>query len=300
MYRVFIDGREGTTGLRIAQRLQEREDIELIRLPDDMRKDPESRRRALNGCDAAILCLPDAAAIEAAGMVENPDVVVIDASTAHRTNPDWAYGFPELSEKAMERAKASKRIAVPGCHASGFIALVYPLVEAGLLPSDALLSFHSLTGYSGGGKRMIAEYAQADGLDAPRAYALGQAHKHLPEMRRFSGLEHAPLFLPVVGNFYSGMLVTVPMRGDIEAVRRVYVKKYAGPVVEYREHLSEDGFLSAALLAGRDSMRISVEGSADRMQLIAAYDNLGKGASGAAVEILNIKMGADIAAGLVL
>ena len=300
MYRVFIDGREGTTGLRIAERLQARRDIELIRLPEEQRKDPESRSRALNGCDAAILCLPDAAAAEAVGMVENPDVVVIDASTAHRTHPDWAYGFPELSEGALARVKASKRIAVPGCHASGFIALVYPLVGAGLLPADALLSCHSLTGYSGGGKGMIAEYQAANGLGAPRAYALGQQHKHLPEMTKFSGLEHAPMFLPVVGNFYCGMLVTVPVRGDIGEVRRVYKEKYAGPVVEYREHLPEDGFLSAAMLAGNDGMRISVEGNAGRMQLIAVYDNLGKGASGAAVEILNIKMGADIAAGLVL
>ncbi len=304
MYSVFIDGREGTTGLRIADRLAGRADIKLIVLAESERKAPAHRRRALNACDAAMLCLPDAAAREAVAMIENPDTIVIDASTAHRTRADWAYGFPEISDEAAQNVRASTRISVPGCHASGFIALLHPLITSGLLPRDALLSCHSLTGFSGGGKGMIADYAQKGALyAAPRAYALSQQHKHLPEMVSALGLSSAPAFLPVVGNFYSGMLVTVPLHGaelsgGIDDVRALYARQYAGPVVRYREALGDGGFLGAELLSGRDDMWISVSGNDERMQLIAVYDNLGKGASGAAVQLLNIKMGADQCAGL--
>lgn len=211
MFRVFIDGREGTTGLRISERLAAREDVELIALSEEKRKDAAARKWALNACDAAILCLPDAAAREAVSMLENPDTIVLDASTAHRTAPGWAYGLPELGTTAREAILSSNRVAVPGCHASGFIALVAPLVAAGLLSPETPLSCTSLTGYSGGGKKMIADYAEKGALyDPPRPYGLAQAHKHLPEMTKIAGLAQPPVFLPVVGNFYSGMLVSVP------------------------------------------------------------------------------------------
>ena len=207
MYTVFIDGSQGTTGLRIVQRLSQRKDIELLRLPEEKRKDSAARREMLNSCDVALLCLPDAAAMESADMVDNPHVRILDTSTAHRTAPGWAYGFPELSEERRAQILKSRRIAVPGCHASGFIALVHPLVAAGILPRDALLSCHSITGYSGGGKKMIAEY-EADGrdvqLDAPRQYGLTQQHKHLREMQKITGIDYAPIFSPIVSDFYSG------------------------------------------------------------------------------------------------
>ncbi len=308
LFRVFIDGSAGTTGLRIRERLAAREDVELIELAEAERKDASKRKWALNACDAAILCLPDAAAREAVSMVENERTVVLDASTAHRTAPGWAYGLPELGKEALDAILASRRVAVPGCHASGFIALVAPLIKEGLLSPEAPLSCASLTGYSGGGKKMIADYReQGAAYDPPRPYGLAQAHKHLPEMTKVCGLAAPPVFLPIVGNFYSGMLVSVPLhraqllRGaGMEDVRAVYKNYYAGPVVTYRETLSEDGFASAGLLSGTDGMRIACEGNEERFTLLAAYDNLGKGASGAAVQLLNLKMGADISAGLVL
>ena len=214
MKRVFIDGSAGTTGLRIRERLQARDDIALITLPEELRKDPAARKDALNNCDAAFLCLPDAAAIEAVSMVENPDVTILDTSTAHRTDPRFAYGFPELSAEHLAKVQSSNRIAVPGCHASGFIALVYPLIEAGLLSPDEKLAFFSLTGYSGGGKAMIAQYQDENRdllLGAPRQYALGQTHKHLKEMAAVTGLQNFPIFSPIVADFYSGMEVSVPL-----------------------------------------------------------------------------------------
>ena len=286
LFRVFIDGSAGTTGLRIRERLAAREDVELIELAEAERKDVSKRKWALNACDAAILCLPDAAAREAVSMVENERTVVLDASTAHRTAPGWAYGFPELGKKALDAILASRRVAVPGCHASGFIALVAPLIREGLLAPETPLSCTSLTGYSGGGKKMIADYReQGAAYDPPRPYGLAQAHKHLPEMTKVCGLAAPPVFLPIVGNFYSGMLVSVPLhraqllRGaGMEDVRAVYKNYYAGPVVTYRETLSEDGFASAGLLSGTDSMRIACEGNEERFTLLAAYDNLVKGA----------------------
>lgn len=309
MKRIFIDGSAGTTGLRIFDRLSGRDDIGLITLSEEKRKNPADRKRALNEADIVFLCLPDDAAIEAVGMVENPDTVIIDASTAHRTKPGWAYGFPELSREHEEKIKNSKRIAVPGCHASGFIALIYPLINSGILSPDALLGCFSLTGYSGGGKKMIAEYESQKGdrlLSAPRQYALGQAHKHLKEMKAVTGIFNEPVFCPIVGSFYSGMEVTVPLfknqlenGADINTVKAVYSSKYTGNTVAYCKNPDSGGFLSAAALSGTDGMKISVYGNEERMILTAVYDNLGKGASGAAVECLNIVMGKDKTFGLI-
>lgn len=307
MNSIFIDGHSGTTGLRIAQRLSGRRDLKLLTLPEAARKDVEARRAMLNACDVAILCLPDAAAREAVSLIENPRVRILDSSTAHRTAPGWTYGFPELSQALREEILQSRRIAVPGCHASGFIALTAPLIAAGVLGRDALLSCHSVTGYSGGGKQMIAQYeaeGRGPGLEAPRQYALGQSHKHLAEMQKISGLEHAPLFCPIVSDFYSGMMVTVPLfrcqlRGnaDPQALAEIYQSAYPGPVVRWAD-LSAEGFLSAGSAANTDRMNIYVYGSGARILLTACYDNLGKGASGAAVQLLNLILGAKETEGL--
>ncbi len=305
--KVFIDGSAGTTGLRIRERLASREGLELVVLPEELRKDVSARRDALNSCDVAFLCLPDAAAIEAVSLVENPDVVVIDTSTAHRTADGWEYGFPELAGR-RERIARSKRIANPGCHASGFIALVEPLVRAGLIAADERLSAFSLTGYSGGGKKMIAEYGeQGTGLFAGgRQYALAQSHKHLPEMVAVCGLAHAPCFSPIVVPHYSGMEVTVPLFGrDIEAIKDCYRRYYGardsgGGLVFFADDpaASEGGFLSSAALSGSDAMEVSVYGNGERAILVARFDNLGKGASGAAIQNMNIVLGHPEAEGL--
>lgn len=303
MKKIFIDGKAGTTGLRIEERLSARDDIEIVTLPDELRKDPVAKKEVLNSVDIAFLCLPDAAAIEAVEMIENPNVCVIDTSTAHRTNPNWAYGFAELGAEFEEKIKNSKRIAVPGCHASGFIALVHPLIKAGVLPKDALLCAHSLTGYSGGGKKMIADYQDEERstlLNGPRQYALAQKHKHIPEMTKITGLENAPVFCPIVGDFYSGMEVTIPLfksqlinDGSIEKIKEIYKNTYKGPIVSYNEASDEEGFLSSVRYQDKDSMSIEVYGNDDRIILVARYDNLGKGASGAAVECLNIVLGEE-------
>lgn len=308
MKKVFIDGSAGTTGLRIFERLSARDDIQLITLPDELRKDANARKKALNSADVAFLCLPDDAAREAVAMVENENVTVIDASTAHRTLPDWAYGFPELSKKHLEKVRSSKRIAVPGCHASGFIALVYPLVETGLIDKSAYLTCHSITGYSGGGKKMIADYENAERdtlLGAPRQYGLTQQHKHLKEMKAVCGLENAPVFCPIVADFYSGMTVTVPLfkkdiKGSVEDIKKIYREKYNGEFVQYVENLDESGFVSGLAVAKKDCMRVTVAGNDERILLIAGYDNLGKGASGAAIECMNLVIGAKADKGLVL
>lgn len=301
MKKVFIDGKAGTTGLRIEERLSNRDDVEIVLIPEELRKDPVAKKEILNSVDIAFLCLPDQAAKESVAMIDNPEVVVIDTSTAHRTNEGWAYGFPELDKSFEDKIKNSKRIAVPGCHASGFIALVYPLVKAGILPKNALLSAHSITGYSGGGKKMIAEYEQdkPELYDFPRQYGLTQSHKHLPEMAKITGIENAPVFSPIVADFYSGMEVTVPLfksqlnYGSIEEIKEIYKNTYKGPIVSYVEAGDESGFLSAGNLSGKDSMQIEVYGNEERIILVARYDNLGKGASGAAVECLNIVLGTD-------
>ena len=310
MKKVFIDGKAGTTGLRIYERLTDRQDVSLILLSDEERKDREARKKALNSCDIAFLCLPDDAAREAVSLIENPDVVVIDASTAHRTEEGWSYGFPELSDVFEQSIKNSKRIANPGCHASGFVALVYPLIEAGILPSSALLSCNSITGYSGGGKKMIADYENADRnvlLDFPRQYGITQSHKHLKEMKYVTGLENAPVFSPIVSDFYSGMEVTVPLFAQnlndgytVEDVKRTLKEKYCGKIVKYVDTVDENGFISAGVLSGKDTMYVTVCGNEERFVLVAVYDNLGKGASGAAVECMNIVMGKDPETGLVI
>ena len=298
MAKIFIDGSAGTTGLRIYERLADRKDLELIRLSEELRKDTEARRKALNEADIAFLCLPDAAAIEAVSLVDNPNTVVIDTSTAHRTNPAWAYGFPEL-EGQRETIKASKRIANPGCHASGFVALVAPLVKAGILDADVALTCFSLTGYSGGGKKMIAEYEDAERdplLDAPRQYGLTQKHKHLPEMAAICGLSKDPIFCPIVALYYAGMEVTVPLfkeqiKGSVADIKKAYQDLYQNGLIKFVDCADEAGLLSANALEGRDDMQLTVCGNDDRILLVARFDNLGKGASGAAIQNMNLILG---------
>ena len=309
MKKVFIDGSAGTTGLRIYERLSARADIQLLRLPEEKRKDIAARKQMLNEADLVFLCLPDDAAREAVSLIENENVTVIDASTAHRTLPEWAYGFPELSATHRQKILSSKRIAVPGCHASGFIALVYPLIQAGILDKDSQLFCHSITGYSGGGKKMIGEYEDenvSELLGAPRQYGLTQQHKHLKEMKAVCGLENAPIFTPIVSNFYSGMTVTVPLfkeqlkKGSIEEIKEVYKAAYAEGLVQYKESVDENGFISGAALSKKDNMWVSVAGNDERILLVACYDNLGKGASGAAIECMNLTLGVEETTGLVV
>ena len=303
MKKVFIDGSAGTTGLRIRERLENRRDLELIVIAEELRKNVEARRMALNEADVAFLCLPDAAALDAVALVENPSTVIIDTSTAHRVSNGWEYGFPELVGRRA-RIASSKRIANPGCHASGFIALVEPLVRAGLVARNEKLCAFSLTGYSGGGKKMIADYETA-GTQlhiGGRQYALAQMHKHLPEMAAISGLDFAPCFSPIVVPHLSGMEVTVQLFGkSVEAIADCYRQYYAeGGLVRFVEDPAEveGGFLSSAALSGRDSMEVSVYGNGDRVILVSRFDNLGKGASGAAIQNMNIVLGCDEDKGL--
>ena len=298
MIKVFIDGSAGTTGLRIFDRLSGMESISLIRLPEEVRKDPAARCDAINSADVVFLCLPDAAAIEAAGMLANKNTVIIDTSTAHRTNDAWAYGFPEL-KGYKEKIEKSQLIANPGCHASGFVALVQPLIEAGIISADLPLSCFSITGYSGGGKKMIAEYEYENRsplFDAPRQYGLTQQHKHLKEMIKICGMNSAPLFCPIVADFYSGMEVTVPLftkdlKGTVNDIKEIYKNLYTGKLIHYTEEADEGGLLSAAAFSGRDDMEITVTGNEDRILLVSRFDNLGKGASGAAIQNMNVKLG---------
>jgi N-acetyl-gamma-glutamyl-phosphate reductase len=308
--KIFIDGSAGTTGLRIHSRLAANDGIEIVTLTGEARKNADCRRTALNTCDIVILCLPDTASIEALSLIENPAVRVIDTSTAHRVSPGWAYGFPELSPVFRRNIAGGKLVASPGCHAGGFVALVYPLIEAGVLPASALLTCHSITGYSGGGKAMIAQYEaenRSPALCSPRQYGLSQTHKHLPEMKGVTGLLFDPVFCPIVADFYCGMAVTVPLHksqlaegADSEAIRDVYRKKYSGPVVRYADTLSDGGFIAANTLANTDAMTVSVEGNDERILLVSRFDNLGKGASGAALQCLNIMLGEDETKGLML
>ena len=306
MKKVFIDGSAGTTGLRIRERLAARTDLELVILPEDLRKDTAARRDALNAADVAFLCLPDAAAIEAVSLVENPATVVIDTSTAHRTADGWEYGFPELAGRRA-RIAAAKRIANPGCHASGFIALVEPLVRAGIVAPGAGLCSFSLTGYSGGGKKMIADYEEAATPlhQGGRQYALGQKHKHLPEMAKVCGLAKAPVFSPIVVPHLSGMEVTVQLfadqtKGGLDAIRACYQAAYGQGLVRYTDADPEAGFLSSAGLSGKDSLEVSAYGNDERIILVSRFDNLGKGASGAAIQNMNIVLGCAEDEGLVL
>ena len=302
MIKVFIDGSAGTTGLRIREMLGKREDIFLIALPEALRKDVAARRDAINGADAVFLCLPDDAAREAVGLVENKNTVVIDASTAHRTSPGWAYGFPELSAGHRAAIVNGKRIANPGCYASGFLALVYPLVAAGVLPKDYPLVCHAVSGYSGAGKKGIAEYEAKDrpaGYDTPRLYALTLAHKHLPEMQAVCGLTRTPVFNPYVCDYYCGMTVNVPLFVDMLAqkvsvadVKELLRAHYAGAhFVTVGEEPS--GYVSANLLNGTNRMELLVNGNERQILLTARFDNLGKGASGAAIQNMNLALGLD-------
>lgn len=305
MPKVFIDGSAGTTGLRIYERLSERDDIELITLPEELRKNADARKDALNSADIAFLCLPDDAAKEAVSFIDNAGTAVIDTSTAHRVADGWIYGFPEIGGRRQLIA-GSKRIANPGCHASGFISLVAPLTEKGLISPDAKLSCFSLTGYSGGGKKMIAEYEAADRPElfaAPRMYGISQSHKHLPEMAKICGLENPPVFCPVVAPYYAGMEVTVSLfapdiKGTVNDIKDLYKEYYKDGLVSFVENADEGGLLSACALEGRDDMQITVCGNDERILLISRFDNLGKGASGAAIQNMNILLGAEETKGL--
>ena len=305
MVKVFIDGSAGTTGLKIHERLAARRDISIIQLSEENRKDVQARKEALALADIAFLCLPDNAAIEAVSFARKTDTAIIDTSTAHRVSEDWTYGFPELSGQRQKIA-LSKRIANPGCHASGFIALIRPLTELGALPSNTPLSCFSLTGYTGGGKKMIAEYESDDRdllLNAPRAYGLTQSHKHLPEMSKLCELDITPIFCPIVASFPRGMEVSIPIFSEMLNVpvcklRELYKDYYRDGLVRYADTPDENGFLSASAFAGRDDMQITVTGNSERAVLTARFDNLGKGASGAAIQNMNILLGTDEKTGL--
>lgn len=314
--KVYIDGQEGTTGLKILERFEGRNDIELIRISEELRKDPAERARLINSADYVFLCLPDAASIEAVSFIDkdNDHVRIIDASTAHRTNPDWAYGFPELSPEHREKIKTSNRVAVPGCYASGFASIVYPLVKNGIIPNDFPVFAYATSGYSGAGKKAIAVYEGEDKpfeFNSPRQYALSQQHKHLPEMQAVSGLKYKPMFNPIVCDYYSGMVVSIPLQTRMldkkftaEAVHEMYAKHYAGAnMIEVMPLMSQDEqksfFLASNTLSGQNKMQIFVFGNDEQILLCSRLDNLGKGASGAAVQCLNIMMGIDETTGLI-
>ena len=307
MKKVFIDGSAGTTGLKVVARLSERKDIAMITLDETVRKDVKARQDAMNQADVVFLCLPDDAAIEAVPLVENENTVIIDTSTAHRVAEGWTYGFAELSG-LREKIQTAKRIANPGCHASGFLSLATPLTENKIIPKDMQLSCFSLTGYSGGGKKMIAEY-EADGrnvlLDAPRLYGLTQMHKHLPEMKKIAGLEKDVIFSPIVAPYFAGMEVVIPispaeLSTTAAQIKEVYQDYYKTKIVHFNEKADEDGFLSAGTFAGKDDMEISLAGNEERLLLISRFDNLGKGASGAAIQNMNIALGIEESEGLVI
>lgn len=310
--KIFIDGSEGTTGLRIYERFEGRDDIELIRIAPELRKDVNERRRLINQSDITFLCLPDDAARESVSLVENENVKIIDTSTAHRTQEGWAYGFPELSKAHRQKIKEGKRIAVPGCYATGFITGIYPLIEGEILPKDYPVSAFALSGYSGAGKKTIAVY-EADKrdkeLDAPREYALTQNHKHLKEMQKITGLSKAPLFSPIICDYYSGMLLTTPFYTDMlngaktpEKIHEYLTDYYAGKkfvkVMPFGKEADYNGFLAGNACAGWDGIEIYVTGNEDRVLVSTRFDNLGKGASGAAIQCLNIMLGCEEDKGL--
>ncbi len=312
--KIYIDGQEGTTGLKILQRFEGRNDIEILKISEEKRKDNDERKKFINSSDFTFLCLPDAASREAVSFIENDKVRIIDASTAHRTNPDWAYGFPELSEAHREKIANSNRVAVPGCYASGFASLMYPLVSNGIVPADYPVVCHAVSGYSGAGKKAIAVYEGNEKpyeYNSPRQYALPQAHKHLPEMMKISGLAYEPVFNPLICDYFSGMVVTVPIitrllpkKYSLDDIHKIFSEHYDGQKLvkvapKMGEGVLEDGFLAANTLSDRNDMEIFVCGNDDRIVLCSRLDNLGKGASGAAVQCLNIMMGIDETTGLV-
>ena len=301
MIKVFIDGQAGTTGLQLKSKLIRHPYVQLVEIDESKRKDADERQRLMNESDVVFLCLPDAAAVEAVKLVTNPDTVVIDASTAHRTNDGWTYGFPELSSLHRENIKTAKRIANPGCHATGFISLVYPLVASGIMPSDYPVAAHSITGYSGGGNKMIGEYEESDRpaeYDSPRQYGLTQKHKHLPEMKKVTGLDYEPVFNPIVSDYYCGMAVSIPVHTallskklSLEEMTALYTDYYKESTFISVAALPENGFIAPMGLEGTNKLIIYVAGNDDRMTLTAVFDNLGKGASSAAVQNMNIAMG---------
>lgn len=309
--KIFIDGSEGTTGLRIFERFEGRDDIELLKIPSELRKDPDTIKKYINDSDITFLCLPDAAAMEAADMADER-VVVIDTSTAHRTTEGWAYGFPELSAKHRDAIRNGKRIAVPGCYASGFIGAAYPLVKEGILPADYPVSVFAVSGYSGGGKKLIAAYEEEGRdpkFDSARMYAWGQSHKHLKEMKAITGLAAEPLFCPMTTNYHSGMIVQVPLFTDRlnkkmtpEELRDFFAEYYKGEkfikVLPFGADVEAGGALFSDACAGWDGMEILVTGNSDRIVVATRFDNLGKGASGAAIQCMNIVLGCDEAKGL--
>lgn len=315
--KVYIDGKEGTTGLQIYDRLAQRQDIDLLLIDEEKRKDRVERQKLMNAADVVFLCLPDAAAIEAVTMVENPHTRIIDASTAHRVNPAWDYGFPELSKAHREAIVKSRRVANPGCHATGFISIVYPLVTMGILPRDTLLSCFSLTGYSGGGKKMIAQYEAEDRgelLSSPALYALTQGHKHLPEMQTICGLKYRPVFTPIVDDYYKGMATTVALhmsqlRGvfTLRGVWKAFSDYYAGQKLVHvaadptgkDEYIDAGSKIYGGAKAGDNDLSIVVAGNDQQLTITALFDNLGKGASGAAVQNMNLMLGFEETAGLV-
>ena len=307
--KVYIDGQSGTTGLQIYDRIGQREDLELLRIPEELRHDPDERKKYLNSADIVFLCLPDEGAREAVSFIDNPNVRVIDASTAHRTNPDWTYGYPELSKAQREAIRTSKRVANPGCHATGFISTTAPLVAMGVLPKDYPMSCYSLTGYSGGGKKIIAEY-EAEGrselLDAPGIYGLNLQHKHLPEMQTVTGLAYPPVFMPVVDDYYKGMATTIMLQNRLlpgqpsaeeicAKLADYYRDEHFVSVVPFGEN---DSKLYANKLAGTNRLEIVVCGHEEQTTVTAVFDNLGKGASGAAVQNMNIMLGLPEETGL--
>ena len=306
--KVYIDGKDGTTGLQIYDRLSARADIDLLLIDETKRKDRLERKKLMDAADIVFLCLPDAAAIEAVELVENPKTRIIDASTAHRTSPDWDYGFPELSGAHRAAIQNSKRVANPGCHATGFISVVYPLVAMGLLPRDACLSAFSLTGYSGGGKKMIAQYEAADketALFAPCPYGMGQSHKHLPEMQKICGLDNKPVFTPIVDDYYKGMATTVPLHmsqlngvSTLAEVRQKLAYYYGGQTLVRVADTTNTAKLYANAQAGKDTLVLYVAGNDEQFTVTALFDNLGKGASGAAVQNMNLMLGLDETTGL--
>ena len=306
--KVYIDGKDGTTGLQIYDRLSARADIDLLLIDETKRKDRLERKKLMDAADIVFLCLPDAAAIEAVELVENPKTRIIDASTAHRTSPDWDYGFPELSGAHRAAIQNSKRVANPGCHATGFISVVYPLVAMGLLPKDECLSAFSLTGYSGGGKKMIAQYEAADketARFAPCPYGMGQSHKHLPEMQKICGLDNKPVFTPIVDDYYKGMATTVPLHmsqlngvSTLAEVRQKLADYYGGQTLVRVADTTDTAKLYANAQAGKDTLVLYVAGNDEQFTVTALFDNLGKGASGAAVQNMNLMLGLDETTGL--
>lgn len=310
--KVFIDGSEGTTGLRIYERFEGRDDVELLKIDPELRKDPEERKKMINSSDITFLCLPDVAAIESAELVSNDHTVIIDTSTAHRTSDGWVYGFPELNKGNRQAIKESKRIAVPGCYATGFITLAHPLIASGIMPEDYPVASFAVSGYSGAGKKTIAVYEGEDKpleFNSPREYALPQQHKHLKEMKKIAGLSRTPLFSPIIADYYSGMFVSIPLYTDMlnghpspEAIRDMYAKFYEGEkfikVMEFGAEAEANGFLGANNCSGWDGLQVFVTGNEDRVVVSSRFDNLGKGASGAAIQCMNIVLGCDEAKGL--